>query len=150
MTAKPGGKSGGRRGSELVRLDRAMTVARLLGKGASRRQVLEHAAREWNMPPRTVDRLIHQAREELVRDFSVDRKMILAQILSQLSVLHMRAIHENQLAVALGCINATAKLARLFDPVPPQPVRFTSVNINPPPSPPPSGRWVQTLPHRDD
>ena len=141
---------GGKRGSELTRIDRANQVARMFVKGATRRDVLQFAAEKWGMAPRTTDRLIADARACLVADFQVDRVEMIAQLLSSLSLIQMKAIHQGDLSVALGCINAIAKLARLFESPPAPSVRFTNVSVAPPASPPPSGNWVQTLPHRDD
>ena len=142
---------GGKRGSEITRLDRANQVARMFVKGATRRDVLQFAAEKWGMAPRTTDRLIADARACLVANFDcVDRTEILAQLLSSLSLIQMKAIHQGDLSVALGCVNATAKLCGLFLPPPAPTVNYTSVSMAPPASPPPSGNWVQTLPHRDD
>jgi hypothetical protein len=137
---------GGRRGSELTRLDRANQVARMFVEGATRREVLQFASEKWGMAPRTTDRLIADARACLVADYSVDRRELMAQLLSSLSLIQMKALHQGDLSVALGAVNAIARLCGLFAPPPAPSVSYTSVNVNQPASPPPAGNWVRGLP----
>ncbi|MBD2718110.1 hypothetical protein [Synechococcus sp. FACHB-909] len=122
----------------------------MLISGKTRREILRFASDNWGMPVRTCDRLIADARQAIIQDWQIERHELLSQLLSALSVLQLRALHEGQLSIVLGCINTQARLCGLFDPPPPQPVRFANVSMEPPAASPPSGAWVRGLPHGED
>lgn len=151
MTAAGGNLEGGKdRPTQALRLSRAQEIATMLISGKTRQQVLRFASENWGMPVRSCDRLIADARQIIIDDWQIDRQQLLSQLLSALSVLQLRALHDGNLAVCLGAINAQARLCGLFDPPPPQPVRFQTVNVTPPAASPPSGSWVRGLPHGED
>ncbi|MCP9796105.1 hypothetical protein [Cyanobium sp. Lug-B] len=153
MTAAGGNLEGGKdRPTQALRISRAQEIATMLISGKTRQQVLRFASENWGMPVRTCDRLIADARQIIIDDWQIDRQQLLAQLLSALSVLQLRALHDGNLAVCLGAINAQARLCGLFDLslLPPAPsVSFTNVNVTPPAASPPSGNWVRGLPHGD-
>lgn len=92
---------------------RAAILARMMARGATRRDCLRFAAEEWGVKERTVDTLLGHARKMLRDDFEIERSQFIAELLSQLSTLQMEARRKGQLHVALGCINQAARLARL-------------------------------------
>jgi hypothetical protein len=53
------------------------------------------------------------ARERIRADWELERTDFLAQQLSTLTDLQLRAMQRGELAVALGCINAKARLCQL-------------------------------------
>ena len=53
--------------------------------------------------------------KELEEDYNLDRQAFTAVLLSQLSVIQKKAMEQSNLQTALGCINAAAKLARIYD-----------------------------------
>lgn len=93
---------------------RTAEVERLLLEGAGRAAVLLHARQEWNLAPRSADRLLALARERIRAGWEVERRDVVALILSQLATLQQQARERDNLAVALGCINATARLCGLI------------------------------------
>jgi hypothetical protein len=92
---------------------RLRDVERLLLAGAARSVVVAHAADHWGIAPRSADRLLALARERLRADWAMDRRQLLAELLAQLATLQQEARERGDLAVALGCINATARLAQV-------------------------------------
>ena len=102
---------------------RVAAVVALLAQGGTRSDVIDLAATEWGISSRSVDRLMRLAREEIKAAWSeVERADLLAQLLTSLSELQQHARKTGQLGIALGCINATAKLAGLHEPH--QPLRL--------------------------
>lgn len=93
---------------------RLLAVEALLLEGAGRRDVVAHARQEWGLAPRSADRLLALARERIRAGWELERRDMAALILSQLSSLQQEARERDNLAVALGCINATARLCGLI------------------------------------
>jgi len=89
----------------------------LIVQGGTRADVFAIATEQWGLSSRSVDRLVAKARAEIKASWELQREDLLAQLLSSLSDLQQRARETGQLGVALGCINATAKLAGLLTPV---------------------------------
>ena len=92
---------------------RVRAVEALLLTGATRSAVLAHAAAEWRLATRSADRLLALARRRIRASWDLDRAEVLAALLSQLAALQQEARDRGDLAVALGCINASARLAGL-------------------------------------
>ena len=92
---------------------RTLRIAALIGKGATRSDLLRYTANEWGLKERQSDQYIQDARMVLKKDFDIDRRQFTADVLSQLSTLQKEARNNGQLHVALGCINAMAKIAQI-------------------------------------
>ena len=81
-----------------VRVD---AVFELLLQGASRRGVLQYAARSgWDVSPRQIDTYIHAAKAELARLAEIDRSEELGTATAQLRMLFMRALAKGDLRSA--------------------------------------------------
>lgn len=94
---------------------RVRTVEALLLTGATRCTVLAHAASQWQLAPRSADRLLALARQRIREHWATTgRDDLAALLLEQLSALHRDARARGDLAVALGAINAQARLAGLI------------------------------------
>ncbi len=52
--------------------------------GAGRRVVLQYAAEHWNLSSRQADRLLAAARQQICRDWDVERSGISSQLLVEL------------------------------------------------------------------
>ena len=61
----------------------------------------------------TVDNYLKKAREDIKKDWDIERPQMIADLLAQLSTLQMEARNSGQFNIALGCINTAAKLADL-------------------------------------
>jgi len=80
---------------------RVDAVFELLLQGASRRGVLQYAARSgWGVSPRQIDTYIHAAKAELARLAEIDRSEELGTATAQLRMLFMRALATGDLRSA--------------------------------------------------
>ena len=92
---------------------RVLRVAALLSRGVTRSEIIKYTAAEWGVKLRQTEQYIADARIILKKDFDIDRRQFTADVLSQLSTLQKEARNNGQLHVALGCINAMAKIAQI-------------------------------------
>ena len=92
---------------------RTLRIAALISKGATRAELMRYTANEWGVKQRQSDQYIQDARMALKKDFDIDRRQFTSEVLSQLSSLQKEARNNNQLHVALGCINSMAKIAQI-------------------------------------
>ena len=92
---------------------RTLRIAALISKVATRSELMRYTANEWGLKQRQSDQYIQDARMVLKKDFDIDRRQFTAEVLSQLSSLQKEARNNNQLHVALGCINSMAKIAQI-------------------------------------
>ena len=92
---------------------RTYRIAGLLSRGVTRSEIIKYTAAEWGVKLRQTEQYIADARIVLKKDFDIDRRQFTADMLSQLSTLQKEARNNGQLHVALGCINAMAKIAQI-------------------------------------
>ena len=92
---------------------RTYRIASLLSRGVTRSEIIKYTAAEWGVKLRQTEQYIADARIVLKKDFDIDRRQFTADMLSQLSTLQKEARNNGQLHVALGCINAMAKIAQI-------------------------------------
>ncbi len=92
---------------------RTFKIAAFLARGVTRSEIIKYTAAEWGLKLRQTEQYIQDARIILKKDFDIDRRQFTADILSQLSTLQKEARNNNQLHVALGCINSMAKIAQI-------------------------------------
>lgn len=103
-----------RGGPTAVEIDlRVAEIVKLMLDGARRGQLIAHGAAQWGVSSRTIDRYIAAARAEIRADWEVGRVDALAALLSRLAELESLARKSGQLSVALGCLNAQARLAQI-------------------------------------
>lgn len=93
---------------------RAAVVERLLMTGATRSDVLAHARQEWDLAPRSADRLLALARQRAMASWDLERRDMAALTLAQLASLQQEARARGDLNVALGAINSAARLCGLL------------------------------------
>jgi hypothetical protein len=67
----------------------------------------------WGLSARQADRLLAAARKEIKTEWELERPELGAELLNGLSDLQQQARRQGDLATALRCIDATAKLAGL-------------------------------------
>jgi hypothetical protein len=99
-----------------VRVDtetRIRTLEKILASGGYAATCRAYARKEWGLSDRQTRRLVSMARERIRADWELERTDFLAQQLSTLTDLQLRAMQRGELAVALGCINAKARLCQL-------------------------------------
>ena len=92
---------------------RTYRIAGLLSRGVTRSEIIKYTAAAGGVKLRQTEQYIADARIVLKKDFDIDRRQFTADMLSQLSTLQKEARNTGQLHVALGCINAMAKIAQV-------------------------------------
>jgi len=101
------------KGTKAETIIRAQRFARIIANGGRRSDCIRYAAENWGVGERSVDKYLEIAREELKKDWDLERPQMIADLLSQCSTLQMEARRAGQYHIALGAINTAAKLASL-------------------------------------
>ena len=90
---------------------RVARCARIIANGGRRSDCIRFGAENWGVGERTVDEYLKLARDELKKDWDMERPQMIADLLAQCSTLQMEARRSGQYHIALGAINTAAKLA---------------------------------------
>ena len=88
-------------------------IRQILGRGGTRSECLQLAANEWGLKPRSADFYIHEANQQIVQDFDIDRKEYTAQLLQVLHRVMERGTQTNQMGAVTAAVAQAMKLARL-------------------------------------
>ena len=99
--------------SKAEKLRRVNQIRQILSRGGTRSESLELAATEWGLKPRSADFYIHEANQQIVDDFSIDRKEYTAQLLQVLHRVMERGTQTNQMGAVTAAVAQAMKLARL-------------------------------------
>lgn len=92
---------------------RVNRVARMLCAGAVHSEIVYFAEQEWGIKRIQTCTYIKRAREILKQDWDIDRQQMVAELLSQVASIQKEARKQNNLNVALGCINTAARLSQV-------------------------------------
>lgn len=85
-----------------------------VNSGEPRMQTIVRASDQWGLSHAKASRLVHQAVNEAADTLGcIERREFLAQQMTRLEALTVRAQEEGNLAVALGCIKELNALAKL-------------------------------------
>ena len=103
----------GKKGTQAETIVRSQKFARIIANGGRRSDCVRYASENWGVGERSVDKYLEIAREELKKDWDMERPQMIADILAQCSTLQMEARRSGQYHIALGAINTAAKLAHL-------------------------------------
>ena len=103
----------GKKGTQAETVVRAQRFARIIANGGRRSDCVRYASENWGVGERSVDKYLEIAREELKKDWDMERPQMIADLLAQCSTLQMEARRSGQFHIALGAINTAAKLAHL-------------------------------------
>ncbi|QNJ06538.1 hypothetical protein SynMEDNS5_01823 [Synechococcus sp. MEDNS5] len=95
------------------KLKRVNMVRAILSRGGTRSECLEFAATEWGLKPRSADFYIHEANQQIVQDFDIDRKEYTAQLLQVLHNVMEKGAKTNQMGAVTAAVAQAMKLARL-------------------------------------
>jgi len=94
---------------------RAQKFATLISEGYSRSDCIRHGTETWGITVRTCENYLRRAHQLIREDWdNISRPQLLANLFSQTARLHRLAIEKNNLNVAVSCIHAAAKLAKLI------------------------------------
>tara|TARA_R100000781_G_scaffold25111_1_gene18592 strand:+ start:1985 stop:2305 length:321 start_codon:yes stop_codon:yes gene_type:complete len=103
----------GKKGTQAETIVRSQKFARIIANGGRRSDCVRYASENWGVGERSVDKYLEIAREELKKDWDMERPQMIADLLAQCSTLQMEARRSGQYHIALGAINTAAKLAHL-------------------------------------
>ena len=103
----------GKKGTQAETVVRAQRFARIIANGGRRSDCVRYASENWGVGERSVDKYLEIARDELKKDWDMERPQMIADLLAQCSTLQMEASRSGQFHIALGAINTAAKLAHL-------------------------------------
>ena len=79
------------------KLRRVNQIRLIIARGGTRSECLELAATEWGLKPRSADFYIHEANQQIVQDFDIDRKEYTAQLLQVLHRVMEKGTETNQM-----------------------------------------------------
>ena len=99
--------------SKAEKLRRVNEIRRILARGGTRSECLGLAATEWGLKPRSADFYIHEANQQIVEDFNIERKEYTAQLLQVLHRVMERGTQTNQMGAVTAAVAQAMKLARL-------------------------------------
>ena len=100
--------------SSKIEIDlRVQKLSRIIATGGRRSDCLRYARENWGVSEATVDNYLKKAREDIKKDWDIERPQMIADLLAQCSTLQMEARRACQFHIALGAINTAAKLADL-------------------------------------
>ena len=103
----------GKKGTQAETVVRTQRFARIIANGGRRSDCVRYASENWGVGERSVDKYLEIARDELKKDWDMERPQMIADLLAQCSTLQMEARRSGQYHIALGAINTAAKLAHL-------------------------------------
>jgi hypothetical protein len=103
----------GKKGTQAETIVRAQRFARIIANGGRRSDCVRYASENWGVGERSVAKYLQIARDELKKDWDMERPQMIADLLAQCSTLQMEARRSGQYHIALGAINTAAKLAHL-------------------------------------
>ena len=103
----------GKKGTQAETVVRAQRFARIIANGGRRSDCVRYASENWGVGERSVAKYLQIARDELKKDWDMERPQMIADLLAQCSTLQMEARRAGQYHIALGAINTAAKLAHL-------------------------------------
>ena len=103
----------GKKGTQAETIVRAQRFARIIANGGRRSDCVRYASENWGVGERSVDKYLEIGRDELKKDWDMERPQMIAELLAQCSTLQMEARRAGQFNIALGAINTAAKLAHL-------------------------------------
>jgi len=93
---------------------RVNRVARMLSTGAVRSEIVQFSQKEWGVGASSADQYIRKARDVLKADWDIDRQQMVAELLSQVMSIQKEARKQQNMSVALGCVNTAARLAQVI------------------------------------
>jgi hypothetical protein len=82
----------------------------------SRTQILQFASKNWGkLSDRQIDTYIKKARNLLLADFEVDRKVLLAEHIASRNYLYQKSLADKRYQTCLNVLDSVAKLEGLFE-----------------------------------
>ena len=104
----------GKKATNLEVQERVNCIYQLLIKSWSRFDILQYAAKEWDLSSRQTDEYLARARKLIEEDSAIERPQWLAAAVRRLAEYEKRAGRDDQVQTAIKALETQAKLLR-FD-----------------------------------
>ena len=75
----------GKKGTQAETIVRSQKFARIIANGGRRSDCVRYASENWGVGERSVDKYLEIAREELKKDWDMERPQMIADLLAQCS-----------------------------------------------------------------
>ena len=75
----------GKKGTQAETIVRAQRFARIIANGGRRSVCVRYASENWGVGERSVDKYLEIARDELKKDWDMERPQMIADLLAQCS-----------------------------------------------------------------
>ena len=105
--------SKGKKPTAAEKTRRVREVYNLLANAASRHEILQYAAENWDVSVRTADEYIKEARQLIEEDCAMSRPAFLAECLARLRNYETMAAKRGQMQVATNSVRLQAELVGL-------------------------------------
>lgn len=94
--------------------ERVNTVYQMLLQSHSRFEIVQYAAKTWDVKPRQADEYLSRARQLIAKDAEIERPEWLAAAIARLVQYEKRAGRSDNIQTAIKALETQAKLLR-FD-----------------------------------
>jgi|DEB0MinimDraft_4_1074332.scaffolds.fasta_scaffold19169_2 hypothetical protein len=114
MPRRKDGKETAARASAAEKAYRYNRLFQVIRNGGTTHDCIRFAVNTWGISETTARKYIPEVRALVRKDFELDRAQFAAELMQQASSIQMEARRTGNLAVALGAVNALAKLAAIL------------------------------------
>ena len=97
------------------RLARIQKFAKIIANGGRRQECFSYGEYHWGVKQRMMDYYLAEARKLLQEDWKIERRQMVADLLSQCATVQIEARRQGNMNAALGAINTMAKIARVLE-----------------------------------
>ena len=103
-------------GKRCTKVDKAQRIAqlvRLISNGAVTSEMLRYAADQWDLSTRQAESYIAEAREIIINDINLDRKVVVAEMMAVCKTIIKKGMQGGNYNAVLGAINSIDRMGGL-------------------------------------
>ena len=93
--------------------ERVHTIYQMRIAGKSKTDICRFSSAEWGVTERQAERYIAKAQELVRDDYQMDRKQMLAEVISRYEKVYEKAFAKNQLSNCIGALSGISRLTGL-------------------------------------
>ena len=108
--AKAGAKKGEHRSTKATLQARVDQCYRWISECQSRPDIIRLASDQWGVTDRQIDDYIKKAREQITKDWTIDRKEYVTQLSQKLEYVAKKSLESNQNSNAIGAYGLQARI----------------------------------------
>ena len=108
--AKAGAKKGEHRSTKATYQARVDQCYRWISECKSRPDILQLGSAQWGVTDRQIDDYIAKAREQITKDWTIDRKEYVTQLSQKLEYVAKKSLESNQNSNAIGAYGLQARI----------------------------------------